>query len=116
MERDKFDRLEDKIDKITERLDDLNSTLSENTASLIIHEKRTDLAEKKLELVESKIIKQAEKDQLILDKIDERLQPLQKTSQQLQDHVNFVNKIFLYVIPSLSALFLFLLQIGIIKL
>ena len=113
---DKFDRLEDKIDRITEKLEDINSTLIENTTSLIIHEKRTDLAEKKLELVESKIAKQVEKDQLILDRIDEKLLPLQKTSQQLHDHVNFVNKVFLYVIPALSALFLFLLQIGIIKL
>jgi hypothetical protein len=116
MERDKFDRLEDKIDRLGDRLDSISETLIENTTSLIIHEKRTDLAEKKLELVESKISKQSEKDQLILDKIEEKLKPLQITSQQLQDHVSFVNKVFLYVIPALSALFLFLLQVGVIKL
>lgn len=108
MEKERLDRLEDKIDKITEKLSEVNVILAENTQSLIVHEKRTDLAERKLDLMELKFNDQLKKETIILEKIDEKIQPI-------QNHVNLVNAFFKYFIPASAAILAFLYKIGIFK-
>ncbi len=108
MDKDRLERLEGKIDKISEKLSEINVTLAENTQSLIIHEKRTDLAEKKIDLVELRLNEQIQKDHLILEKIDEKIQPI-------QTHVNIVGAFFKYFIPGLAAMLTFLYKFGILK-
>lgn len=108
-DKDRLVRIEEKLDAITEKLQETNITLAENTQSLIIHEKRTDLAERKLELVERRLDKQIAKDIELLDRIDNKLKPI-------QEHVNLVSVVFKYVIPALSAILLFLVKLDVIKL
>lgn len=108
MDKDRLIRLEEKIDKISDKLNDINVTLAENTQSLIIHEKRTDLAERKIELVQVQINEQIENEHRIIEKLDERLIPI-------QDHVKSVNYLFKYIIPSIGGLIVFLYKLGLIK-
>jgi hypothetical protein len=109
MEKDRLDRLEDKIDKISDKLTEINIVMAENTQSLIVHEKRTDLAEKKIDLVEIRLNEQIKSEQILLEKIDEKLQPI-------QSHVSLVNAFFKYFIPAAAATLAFLYKIGIFKL
>lgn len=108
MDKDRLIRIEEKLDALNDKLQETNITLAENTQSLIVHEKRTDLAERKLELVEKRLEKQIEKDIELLDRIDDKLKPI-------QEHVNLVSIIFKYVIPALSAILLFLVKLDVIK-
>lgn len=108
MDKDKLDRLEEKIDKISDKLNEINVTLAENTQSLIIHEKRTDLAERKIELQEIRLNEQIQQDHKILNKLEEKIQPIQQ-------HVNLVNAIVKYVIPASAAVITFLYKLGILK-
>jgi hypothetical protein len=108
MDNDRLNRIEDKLDKITDKLQEMNVTLAENTQSLIIHEKRTDLAERKIELVQLQLNEQLEKDHKIIEKIEEKLLPI-------QTHVNLVNVVFKYIIPSIAGLIAFLYKVGIVK-
>lgn len=108
MDKERLERIEDKLDKITDKLQEMNVTLAENTQSLIIHEKRTDIAERKIELVQRQITEQVEKEQVIISKIEEKIQPI-------QDHVKLVNFIFKYLLPSTAALLSFLYKMDLLK-
>jgi hypothetical protein len=108
MDKERLERLETKIDKISEKLGEINVTLAENTQSLVIHEKRTDLAEKKIDLVEMRLNEQIQKDKSILEKIDEKIQPI-------QNHISVINAFFKYFIPALAAMLTFLYKFGVFK-
>jgi CII-binding regulator of phage lambda lysogenization HflD len=109
VDKDRLIRIEEKLDSLNEKLQETNITLAENTQSLIVHEKRTDLAEKKLELVENRLERQIDKDRDLLERLGEKLKPI-------EEHVNMVNVVFKYVIPTLSAILLFLVKLDVIKL
>jgi hypothetical protein len=104
-EKDRLSKIEDKLDAITEKLHQTNIILAENTQSLILHEKRTDLAEKRIELMQQKF---EEKEDNLLTELELKLNPI-------RDHVNLVNLVFKYVIPTLAATLLFLVKLGIVK-
>jgi hypothetical protein len=108
VEKDRLIRLEEKIDKISDKLNEINVVMAENTQSLVIHEKRTDLAEKKVELVELRLNEQIQKDHDILNKIEQKLYPI-------QTHIDFVNGVFKYFIPAVAAILTFLYKLDIFK-
>ena len=108
MEKDKLQRIEEKLDKINDKLGEINVTLAENTQSLIIHEKRTDIAEKKLALLEIEFKEKSARDELIMDGIERKIEPV-------HDHVLLLNILVKYIIPALAGLVAFLYKFGIFK-
>jgi hypothetical protein len=101
-------RIEEKLDKLTEKLHETNVTLARNTESLIIHEKRTDLAEQKLTLLEREFSEHSKKDDIVLNDIQLKLEPI-------YNHVNLVNIVVKYIIPAVSGIILFLVKLDIFK-
>jgi vacuolar-type H+-ATPase subunit H len=103
----RLDKLEERLDTIIDKLHEQNVTLARNTESLIIHEKRTDLAEQKLELLQKAYSEHAIKDDLILQSIESKLNPIYK-------HVSVVGVILKYVLPAIAGIVGFLYKLGII--
>ncbi len=108
MDADRLIRIEEKLDKLADKLHETNIVLAENTQSLIIHEKRTDIAEQKLGLLEAEFKEHSAKDEIILESINVKLQPI-------YNHVTLVNLTFKYVLPSAVAVLSILFKLGILK-
>ena len=108
MDKDRLNRIEDKLDKISDKIEEINITMAENTKSLVIHEKRTDLAESRIALTELQLKEISTKNKIVLDNIEEKVEPIHK-------HVTIVNVIVKYVIPALAATLVFLFKIGVFK-
>lgn len=108
MEKDRLTRIEEKLDKISEKIEDINITMASNTQSLIIHEKRTDIAENRIALTELQLKEMSTKNKIILENIEEKIQPI-------YTHVTIVNVIVKYVIPSIAGVLVFLFKMDILK-
>jgi chromosome segregation ATPase len=108
VEKDRLTRIEEKLDKISEKIEDINITMSANTQSLIIHEKRTDIAENRIALTELQLKEMSTKNKIILENIEEKIQPI-------YTHVTIINVIVKYVIPSIAGILVFLFKMDILK-
>ena len=108
MDKEKLQKIEDKLDKINDKLGEISITLAENTQSLIIHEKRTDIAEQKLALLEIEFKEKSARDELIMDGIERKIEPV-------HDHVMIINVVIKYVLPAIAGLIAFLYKFDVFK-